>query len=367
MVKDKKNKFKEDMIMLGGFVKNYDLLYIFLLSLIVIFEFVFVIYWACNVKTYSTTNIVYLSSYIFLICVSLIGILFLYLCRKNKVSLFMMSMVLHVYTLSIIIWATTITILDLSHDSSPIVHLTISMVLSGILVISPIFFTITNLTSIIVIIIFSVVNNYSYFNGASAYMNFFIFVLMVIIMSFRHYSIRIKEAKMKDDLIKQSYTDHLTGLGSEKAYFEESERLIKKLEKENVEFGIVVLDVNNVKTTNDSYGHRFGCHLIVETGHILPTIFKNSKLYHVGGDEFIIILQGDDIKNIVNIIIEFDNKLRYSKIVFEGIELIHSVARGFFIAKPGMSYKEVFQRADDLMYYNKKEVKKEYDMIIRES
>jgi len=366
MDKDKKNRFRDNMIILGGFVKNFTLLYILMLSLIVLFELVFVIYWFLNVKTYSVTNFIYLGSYLFLIIVSLLGILFLYLCRKNKLSVFKMSIILHLYSLSILAWGTVISILDLSKSSSPIVHLTISMVLSGILVISPIFFTCINMITIITIIIFSIVNNYQYFNGASAYMNFIVFVIMVIIMAFRHYSIRMKEAKINDYLWKLSYRDHLTGLGNETAYFEETDRLMKKLENEDVPYGIVVLDVNNVKTTNDTYGHRFGCHLIVETGHMLPSIFKTSKLFHVGGDEFIIILEGDDYNNIEKIIKDFDAKLQYSMINFEGIDLIHSVARGYFIAKPNMTYKDVFQHADDLMYENKKKVKKAHDMIIRE-
>lgn len=361
------NKFKENMIMLGGFVKKYTFLYALMLFLIVLFELSFVIYWLLNVKTYSFSNIVYLTSYLFLIFASIIGIIFLSLFKKDKISLFTMSIILHLYSFSIMAWATTITLLDLNHNSDVIVFLTVSMVLSGILVISPIFYTCTTLLSILTIIIFNSIYHYSYFNGIAAYMNFMVFVIMVIIMAFRHYSIRTKEAKLNDYLWELSFIDHLTGLGNETSYFEEAERLIEKISKEDVEYGIVVLDVNNVKTTNDTYGHRFGCHLIVETGKILPSIFKTSKLFHVGGDEFIVILEGDDYNNIENIIKKFDEKLRYTKTTFENIELELSVARGYFISKPNMSYKEVFQKADDLMYVNKKEVKKEYNMIIRES
>ena len=367
MDKKRLEKFKNDMIMIGGFVKKYIFLYILMLSLIILFELSFVIYFFLNVKTYSVSNVLYLSSYLFLIIASFIGLFFLFLYRKDKLSHFKMAIILHIYVLAMMIWATTITILDLSHNSDPIVYLTVSMVLSGILVISPLFFTIINLASIGTIAIFNILNNYRYFNGIAAHMNFIVFIIMVIIMAFRHYSIRMKEAKLNEYLTILSYHDQLTGLGNETAYFKEADRMIKQLENENLEYGIVVLDVNNVKTTNDTYGHRFGCHLIVETGHIIPTIFKESKLYHVGGDEFIIILGGNDLKNIDGLIKEFDDRLRYKKIIFDDVELELSVARGWFISEANMSYKEVFQRADDLMYANKREVKKEYNMIIREA
>lgn len=363
----KKENFKRDNDRLGAFVKNYSTIYIFLLVLIIILEVGFIIYWKLNVKSYSFTNITYLVSYIFLITISIAGIIFLILSKMNKLSDFLMSMVLHVYSLGILIWATTISLLDLSHNNDPIVHLTISMVISGILVISPIFFTVSNLLSIIIILIFNFINNYNYFNGIAAYLNFFVFILMVIVMSFRHYNIRMKEARINEYLWKLSHTDQLTGLGNETAYFEEADKIIKRSKKDYKEYGVLVLDVNNVKTTNDTFGHRFGCHLIVETGHALPKLFKTSKLFHVGGDEFIILLEGEDLLNIESIIKEFDSMLQYTKICFEGNELIHSVARGYFISKPTMTYKEVFQAADDLMYFNKRKVKKEYNMVIRES
>ena len=42
-------------------------------------------------------------------------------------------------------------------------------------------------------------------------------------------------------------------------------------------FGIVMMDLNNLKATNDQYGHRYGCHLIIHCGEVLPEIFKTSN------------------------------------------------------------------------------------------
>ena len=366
---EKKRKidiFKENMERMGSFVKKYITLYVLMLSLVIIFELVFLIYFFYSFHSFSFTNIVYLASYLFLITASLISIIILLLAKKGKTSSFSLAILLHAYALAIMIWATTVSLLDLRHNSSPIVLLTISMVLSGILVISPVYFTIINLGAILSIIIYNAINNYSYFDGIGAYMNFFIFVIMVIIMAFRHYSIRMSEAKMNDYLRKLSYRDQLTGLGNETAYFEEVDKITKILDNVNLNYAIFVMDVNNVKTTNDTYGHRFGCHLIVETGHVLSTIFKTSRLFHVGGDEFVAIVIGEDYDNIGKIVEDFDNKLRYSTIEFEGHELIFSVARGYYISRGGMKYKEVFQAADDRMYENKRAIKKEYNLIIRE-
>jgi len=361
-----KKKFKENMEIMGGFVNKHLYQNIIMLGLIVLFEIIFIIYWLLSVHRYSITNVIYLSSYIFLLIISIIGIIFLILSKINKLSNFNLAILLHIYTFLLMVWGTTITLLDLRSNGSVVVHLTISMVLGGILVVSPVFYTFTTLSSLITIFIFNFINHYSFFDGASVYLNLGVFFIMVIFMSFRHYNVRLKDAKISEYLRKISYTDHLTGLGNETAYFEETDKINKILEHEDLKYAIVVMDVNNVKTTNDTFGHRFGCHLIVSCGKLLPTIFKTSRLFHVGGDEFIAIVIGEDYNNLGDILNEFDQKLRYSTIQFEEHDLIFSVARGYGIAKPKMTYKEVFQMADDRMYENKKEVKKQYNLIIRE-
>ena len=122
------------------------------------------------------------------------------------------------------------------------------------------------------------------------------------------------------------------------------------------------MDVNNLKVTNDTYGHRYGCHLIVRTGHTLPEVFKTSKLFHIGGDEFLAILTGEDYENFEEVIKKFDETFKYSHIEHEGKDLIFSVARGFAKYQEGNQYKDVLQKADAMMYLNKAEIKSTYNM-----
>ena len=122
------------------------------------------------------------------------------------------------------------------------------------------------------------------------------------------------------------------------------------------------MDVNNIKPTNDTYGHRFGCHLIVRCGHTIPEFFKESKMFHIGGDEFVIIVYGEDYKNLDNILKAYEERLVYSLIEYEGVELIFSIAYGVAKYEPGMKYKDVLQKADNAMYVHKKAVKEKYGM-----
>lgn len=171
--------------------------------------------------------------------------------------------------------------------------------------------------------------------------------------------------RARNNYRKLSFTDQLTGLGNETAYY----RFLKKLDSESAgrgtPFAVVVMDVNGLKATDDTYGHRYGCHLIVTTGHRLPEIFPDCQQFHIGGDEFVIIAEGEACERLDGYMQEFRRQMTYTKIRFNGRELILSVAAGVAYSSFGESYGEVFQRADDLMYENKKRLKETYNIAGR--
>lgn len=161
------------------------------------------------------------------------------------------------------------------------------------------------------------------------------------------------------------YVDALTGLGNELSYLRCVEELNGRIKSgEAPAFAVCMMDLNNVKTTNDTYGHRFGCALIVESGHYIRKHFLTSHCFHVGGDEFIVILEGADYEHREALIKDFDKRMEDYYYTMEGIDLRLVLARGLstFDAENDMEYKFVFERADALMYENKRYVKQLYGL-----
>ena len=172
-----------------------------------------------------------------------------------------------------------------------------------------------------------------------------------------------KHAKRLEEL---SFIDELTGLLNERSYVNEVDAINSDIRNgKDVPFAIILMDVNNLKATNDAYGHRYGCSLIVRCGHTLPTLFTSTKLFHVGGDEFVAIVKGKDYEEFENTMKRFDEAMLYSIVEYEGVQLIFSVARGYAKYEKGMYYKDVLQIADKAMYENKKYLKEKYNMKSR--
>ena len=59
-------------------------------------------------------------------------------------------------------------------------------------------------------------------------------------------------------------------------------------------FGVFFVDVNGLKVVNDTQGHIAGDALLKDVSSTLVDIFKGHEIYRVGGDEFLVIVIGED-------------------------------------------------------------------------
>ena len=113
--------------------------------------------------------------------------------------------------------------------------------------------------------------------------------------------------------------------------------------------------MNNLKKTNDKYGHETGDALICEAAKLICTTFTHSPVYRIGGDEFAVILLGADFFDREKIFAKFQKTASHNRKENKAV-----VASGFadFVFGADKNVAAVFDRADDFMYENKKKLKK---------
>lgn len=93
----------------------------------------------------------------------------------------------------------------------------------------------------------------------------------------------LEKSKMISQLEKMSYEDALTGLKNRNCYF----RRLRELQSHDpASLGVVYLDINGLKRTNDTYGHSYGDALIQRAADHLKEVF-HEDIYRIGGDEFV--------------------------------------------------------------------------------
>lgn len=96
-----------------------------------------------------------------------------------------------------------------------------------------------------------------------------------------------------------STLDKLTGLFNRNAMLERMKEINEQVAyfnegkaPEATPFGLVTVDLNGLKATNDLEGHEAGDQLLVRTARVLRSVFRKSDLYRMGGDEFVVIASG---------------------------------------------------------------------------
>lgn len=167
---------------------------------------------------------------------------------------------------------------------------------------------------------------------------------------------RIVEQGLKFDLVsKLAYSDGLTGLGNRTAYLESVETY-KNIYKEFKQLGVVYLDVNDLKKVNDNLGHEYGDKLIRTAAKIIEDSFGAfGKPYRVGGDEFCVLMTGNNIEeNYKKALVSFQELLEEENNKGTN-EYTIRIAHGFSICEDVSEngVEEAIAKADSEMYKNK--------------
>lgn len=163
------------------------------------------------------------------------------------------------------------------------------------------------------------------------------------------HSMAIKLAKQK------AYKDALTGVKNKMAYLEALAELEATIESgELKEYAVVVFDVNGLKMVNDTLGHEAGDEYIKSACRIICYQFDHSPVFRIGGDEFVAIMRGRDYGNRDALMESFrktisENQENGAVIVASGIAV--------YDASTDESYNDVFKRADEAMYEQKRLLK----------
>ena len=95
-----------------------------------------------------------------------------------------------------------------------------------------------------------------------------------------------------DRALLVAVSDGLTGLGNHRAFQDELDRQAVKAREESGSVALLLVDVDDLKQTNEAQGHAAGDDLLRATARIiLGSLHRDDRGFRIGGDEFAIVLQ----------------------------------------------------------------------------
>lgn len=167
--------------------------------------------------------------------------------------------------------------------------------------------------------------------------------------------------KTLNNMLRQdSMTDTLTGINNTYGYKSNRSELLEKLHGTDLSLLVISVDMDNLKVTNDTYGHLEGNNALKTIANALRVAcIKNEVCARTGGDEFVILGVGnytkEDAEEIISNVNEYISK--YNSVSDKPYEVHASL--GYAIKKyyDGFNYDDVLKEADKNMYKNKAKYK----------
>ncbi len=161
-----------------------------------------------------------------------------------------------------------------------------------------------------------------------------------------------------DSAMDAANNDALTNFKNKRYYAQTEMTIDKEIEDgKKPEFAILVCDINGLKRVNDRLGHSAGDDFIKDAAQLLTDVFENSTIFRIGGDEFLIILRGEEYKERVKLI---DRLKARNRVNYDANKATIAFGMSDFNPDKDLRVQDVFERADAAMYDTKRILKHLY-------
>lgn len=162
------------------------------------------------------------------------------------------------------------------------------------------------------------------------------------------------------EIMNELQYDSLTGVYNKKTITEYAKKRIAEEKEKRIV--IAILDVDNFKSVNDTFGHLYGDKVLARVGGRLKEIVgEDGVIGRIGGDEFMIVFNGlDDDQVLRGMLRAIRTQIKWEFAEdFENLSITCSVGASIFPVN-GRDYEDLFKKADCCLYIAKEKGRDRY-------
>lgn len=198
-------------------------------------------------------------------------------------------------------------------------------------------------------------------NPGALYFSHFGFMILIISAAWfivnddiQHFRLLIQEKTRSEQYRHESLHDPLTGAYN-RSMLEQAQRDLPS------DFSLILIDIDNLKEINDSYGHLAGDYALRNLVSRIQNLIRHDDLtIRYGGDEFLVILPHCPSERLASIVENFAAEFSRSEVALQDGQIFtYSVSLGSMCVMSSNrscsdSFEDALVRADEKMYENKR-------------
>lgn len=174
------------------------------------------------------------------------------------------------------------------------------------------------------------------------------------------YALIIRDASGKqnarENLLKASTTDHLTGVANRKAFFDAAEIELRRDKRSPRPISLIVLDADHFKRINDTYGHPAGDTVLRHLAQTMKTQLREMDVVaRIGGEEFAILLPSSNLETAKAVAERIRTEIGASTVSVDGRDIHYTVSLGICTVDGDVKeLDDMLKQADQALYAAKR-------------
>ena len=168
---------------------------------------------------------------------------------------------------------------------------------------------------------------------------------------------RTKELEIsKNRLEELANQDPLTTLHNRRALFNIGEKFLNIAKRDKKHLSVILFDLDNFKSINDTYGHKIGDNVIIEFSNILKELRDSDLAARYGGEEFVLLLSNTKEDEAYNMAVKIKNIVEEKNIFIQEYKPLNFTVSGgvsSYKFNSEESLDDIIIRADKALYLSK--------------
>lgn len=177
-------------------------------------------------------------------------------------------------------------------------------------------------------------------------------LITIIVMSTFAYAFSILTNRQRQLLLELATKDSLTGVGNRRALEEKLAATIGLHRRNGTPASLIILDLDHFKAVNDLYGHATGDQILCRVTEIINLRIRvTDSLYRIGGEEFVVVLEGQNLDQALHLAEQLRTLVETNELVPDHLV---TISLGVAEIRNDEQAGDWLQRADEALYQAKR-------------